>query len=52
MRRDIAALVTCDGVALLEGHQNSKGAALERHIADKLGMPTDSVAVWLWRANK
>jgi len=52
MKRDIAALVTCDGVALLEGHQNSKGATLESHIADKLDMPTDSVHVWLWRANK
>lgn len=52
MRRDIAALVTCDGVALLAGHQNSKGATLERHIADKLDIPSDSVSVWLLRAQK
>ena len=39
MRADIAALVTCQGVALLPGHEGSRGVALERHIAEQLGMP-------------
>ena len=39
MRVDIAALVTCDGLALLPGHEGSRGVALERHIAEALNMP-------------
>ena len=39
LRADIAALVTCDGLALLPGGEQSRGVALERHIAEALGMP-------------
>lgn len=39
MRRDIAALVTCDEIALLPGWRQSRGASLEHHIATMLGMP-------------
>ncbi len=38
MRMDIAALVTCDCIAMLPGWEHSKGASLERHIAAQLGM--------------
>ena len=38
MRADIAALVTCDSVSMLPGWENSKGAALEYHIAERLGL--------------
>jgi len=38
MRTDIAALVTCDSIHLLPGWGQSKGAALEHHIAERLGM--------------
>ena len=38
MRTDIAALVFCDGIQLLPGWQDSKGATLEHHIAERLGM--------------
>lgn len=38
MRRDIAALVTCDSVVLLPGWEASRGATLEHLIATKLGM--------------
>lgn len=38
MRIDIAALVTCNAVALLPGWQQSRGAQLEAHIARQLGM--------------
>lgn len=39
MRQDIAKLVTCDAVALLPGWEKSRGATLEHHIAQQLGMP-------------
>lgn len=39
MRRDVTALLTCDGVAMLPGWEGSKGARLERHIAVEIGMP-------------
>ena len=38
MRVDIAALVTCDGLALLPGHESSRGARLEFMIAEALCM--------------
>ena len=38
MRADIAQLVTCDGIALLPGWMESRGAALEHSIAHALGM--------------
>lgn len=38
MRKDIAALMECDAIALLHGWENSKGAHLEMHIAHRLGM--------------
>ena len=36
MRADIAALVTCDAIALMPGWENSNGAHLELHIAHRL----------------
>jgi hypothetical protein len=38
MRKDIAALMTCDGIAMLPGWRQSKGACLEHHNATALGM--------------
>ena len=38
MRADIAVLVTCESVAMLDGWTASRGARLEHHIATELGM--------------
>lgn len=38
MRADIKALVSCDAIAMLHGWENSKGATLEHHIAERLEM--------------
>jgi hypothetical protein len=38
MRRDLAALLTCDTLALLEGWTTSAGAHLEMHVAHRVGM--------------
>lgn len=38
MRKDIAALMTCDRIYMLTGWQASRGATLEHHIAAALGM--------------
>lgn len=38
LRRDIPELVKCDRLVLLRGWEISKGARLERHIAQELGM--------------
>lgn len=38
MRRDVAALVTCDHVATLPDWEKSQGATLEVYLADRLGI--------------
>lgn len=38
MRRDIAALMTCDGVALLPDWETSRGALLEHYVATTVGI--------------
>lgn len=50
MRRDLRALLDCDGVATLDGWQDSRGAGIEVDLAVKLGMPVDMVGGWLGNA--
>ncbi len=47
MRRDIPLLLECEGVAVLPGWENSRGASLEVHIAKALDMPVLSLDEWL-----
>lgn len=46
MRRAIAQLITCNGVALLPGWEMSRGATLEHLIARGLDMPTKPMFDW------
>lgn len=39
MRKDIADLIEADAIAVLPGWERSRGASLEVHIAQALGMP-------------
>lgn len=47
MRRGLIELLGCDGVALLPGWLQSKGAVLEVTVANDLGMPVRDLALWL-----
>ncbi len=39
LRRDLKYLLECEAVAVLPGWEKSKGASLEAHVAQALGMP-------------
>ena len=47
MRADLRLLLDCDGVALLDGWENSRGARVEFQLAAGIGMPRRMVAFWL-----
>lgn len=38
LRADIRALLECEGIALLPGWEQSRGALLERHVAESCGL--------------
>lgn len=38
LRRDIAALMECDAIAMIPGWESSRGAVLERHVAEAVGL--------------
>lgn len=40
MRQALTAMLNCDEVALLDAWETSRGARLEKLVADELGMPT------------
>ena len=39
MLKDIADLLQCKAIYMLQGWQDSKGACIEHYIATKIGMP-------------
>jgi hypothetical protein len=47
LRRDLKVMLDCEGVALLPGWENSKGATFEYDVASKLKMPIHTVDYWL-----
>lgn len=51
MRRGISDVCSCDGVALLPGWTNSRGAMLENFVAIQLGLTVRSLSDWLGEAS-
>ena len=47
MKQGLTMLLKADGVALLPNWTLSKGALLEHHVADQLGMPIKNWWEWL-----
>lgn len=46
MRVAIGIMTRCTGVALLDGWDESRGACIERALADDLDIPVASLDVW------
>jgi hypothetical protein len=47
MRRDLHAMLDCQGLALLPGYEKSRGASLEVYVANELQMPMKPLSEWL-----
>ena len=47
MRASLLDIAACDGIAVLPGWGDSRGAALEVHIARSLDLPVRPVEAWL-----
>ncbi|WP_207559354.1 DUF4406 domain-containing protein [Nocardioides sp. PD653] len=47
MRASLLDIAECDGIATLPGWGDSRGAALEVHIARSLDLPVRPVEAWL-----
>lgn len=50
MRHALAMVIEADGIALLSGWENSRGATLEVHVAQSLGLPVTDIAGWTAKA--
>lgn len=50
MRPALRDVADCDGIAVLAGWRESKGASLEVHVAEVLGLPVKPVDAWLRRS--
>lgn len=46
LRHDLRDLLACEGVAVLPGWANSRGASLEVHVARALSVPVKTVEEW------
>lgn len=51
MRLSLRAMLECDGLAMLPGWQQSKGARIERDVALAVGMTVHTVDGWVRMAD-
>lgn len=47
LRQDLQAVLLCDGVAVLLGWEQSRGASFEVQVANTVGIPVKTVEEWL-----
>lgn len=47
MRDSLRDIADCDGIALLDGWEDSRGAQIERELASDLGIPVHPLHMWL-----
>lgn len=47
LKRDLRAMLDCDGVAMLDGWATSRGALLEVHVAESLGLEVRHLIDWV-----
>lgn len=47
MRDSLRDIADCDGIALLDGWEDSRGAQIERELASDLGIPAHPLRKWL-----
>lgn len=47
MRDSLRDIADADGIALLDGWEDSRGAQIERELAHDLGIPVHPLHVWL-----
>lgn len=47
LRGDLIEMLACDGVALLDGWEASRGARIEQTIAVQVGLPVAPIRTWL-----
>lgn len=50
MRMSLIQISQADGIALLPNWWSSKGARIEQHLANSLGLPVHELNIWLVRA--
>lgn len=47
LRGDLIEMLACDGVALIDGWEASRGARIEQTVAVQVGMPVRRLDEWL-----
>lgn len=51
LKYDLVEMILCDGVAMLYGWEESKGATLEFNTAKALAIPVHTIDWWIQNAN-
>lgn len=52
MRKVLSVMLTCEGVALLPGWEDSKGAVIEAQLALEVGLTVKPIEAWIAEGGK